>query len=158
MPRLVDNPHAAAGDLFEQFVIAEVTDGGEHTRTGSISNRRHDMTSIARQPQRLGLAIDSVEVGEKGAKRFGQLAMQFEQLLTVGHLSCFDGLQVISDHLVKARKRFGRVIRCSAHELSLSNQARASGPPARASEATRRRAHYGRYDRRSAGASSPGNA
>ena len=35
LPRLVNDPHAAAGDLLEQFIVAEVPDGADTGRPGS---------------------------------------------------------------------------------------------------------------------------
>ncbi len=69
LPRLVDDPHPAPGDLLQQLVVAEVADGRQ--RGVAVRLDRAGRVQPAGQPQRGGDPVHAVEVGEEGAQRLG---------------------------------------------------------------------------------------
>ena len=78
---LVDDTHAAASDLFEQLVLAEVADRlGQRQRVGT--NER--LVKLSRQLQRRDDRLDLIEVMEER----GQFAREFrtigDEALSVG--------------------------------------------------------------------------
>jgi len=87
LPRLVDDAHAAARDLVEHLVIAEVA---ELARPGR--------QQVA---QRGGEAVEVVLVGEEGGQVVGQLGVFVEQFFPAGGGSVLERTQVAGQHLVQ---------------------------------------------------------
>ena len=85
LPGLVDDAHAAAGDLLQQLVIAEVADGAQ--RRGNPGGRLagSSVGAFARR-RRDGGPPHPVVVGEERAQGLGQLRVPGKQLLPVGGL------------------------------------------------------------------------
>ena len=99
LPRLVDDPHAAPGDLLQQFVVAEVAD--HRRRSAAVRLGLAGLLQAAIQPQGRGHAIHPVEIGEEGAEGVGVLGVAIEQLLAIGDLAALDGQHVGGDGRVE---------------------------------------------------------
>jgi hypothetical protein len=80
LPRLVDNAHAAAGDLLQQLVVAEITDAG----AGRPCHR----------PDRLRQPGEAILVDQEGAQLGGKLGMLLHPLLPVGRPTRLRRLEV----------------------------------------------------------------
>ena len=101
LPRLVDDPHAAAGDLGQQFVVAEITDSRSWRSRDSFrhpDNRR----SLGGVFQLIGNALDRIAIAEERLQVAGQIRMRGQQCLPVERLAPFDRMDVISQHLFRA--------------------------------------------------------
>jgi hypothetical protein len=83
LPRLVDDAHAAARDLREQFIVAE---GGARTLGGSGPQRRREL-------------LDTILIGEVGFQVIGKLGMGAEQFVPLRRLAGVDCRQVGGQHL-----------------------------------------------------------
>lgn len=101
---LVDDSHAAARDLFEQFVLAEVADRlGQRQRIGT--NER--LVKLSRQLKRRGDRLNLIEVLEEG----GQLAREFrmigDEALPIGRFTPFDRREVVGDQGIEIEMGLG---------------------------------------------------
>jgi hypothetical protein len=103
---LVDDAHAAAGDLFKQLVTAQRLAGA-----GGLG-------VLAGRTQRPHQAVEPVLVGEEGDQLLGQLGVVPEQFLAVGGLAAADGLQVGGQDLVQQALVVVRVAYGGVHRRS----------------------------------------
>jgi hypothetical protein len=113
VPSLVDDAHAAAGDLLQQLVIAEGAQAGPGGRGGD---------GLA---HRLRQALEAVVVGEELRQLGGQLGVPRQQLLPTGGGAFPGRLQVSRNDRVQAlpRVHFARLV--GAHRsLTAGGQAR----------------------------------
>ncbi len=119
LPGLEDHAHAAAGDLLEDLVVAEVT----HV----VAERRHAVGRAVRahgrrfgggRRDRHGEPGELLAVGEERSEFVGQVRMLRKQLLTVGRLSRFDCLDEGGQHLLQALFPVGRIRWRVAHGVT----------------------------------------
>ena len=97
LPRLVDDAHAAAGDLLQQLVVAEVA----HRRPRG-HGRALPGCQGRRGAERLGQAAKLVLVGEEGPQFPGEVGVPAQQLVSVGSLAETFRLQVVGQDAVDA--------------------------------------------------------
>ena len=99
LPRLVDDAHAAAGDLLQQLVITDVADGGPQRR-GRPDCRRGDRLcrgSLLAPPQQR----HRVAVGEIRLQFPGQVGVFGEEEGAIDDLAAVQPLHVIGEHLLQ---------------------------------------------------------
>ncbi len=95
--RLVDDAHAAAGDLSQELVIAEVADARQGT--GAVAtNFRIRSTG---QPKGCRSLSHAVVIREERTQRFGVLRMLIEQLLSIGPPTGVDGFEVCRNDAIE---------------------------------------------------------
>ena len=102
MPGFVNHPHAAAGDLFDHFVLADFAARSQRGR------RVDGDRSVIRAGRRRSVHGDGgdqigelVLIGEEGAQLASQMRTAGQPVGAVGGLAGFDGLQVGQDNLVQ---------------------------------------------------------
>ena len=99
LPGLVDDSHAAAGDLLQQLVIADVTDGSQ--RAGAVAVP-HAQGVLAGQGGNLPLAR------KEGAQLGRQVRVALEPDFLLRTLTRLNGLEVSGDDFIEAAFVFGR--------------------------------------------------
>ena len=93
LPGLVDHAHAAAGDFFQQFIIAEIANARQPIRARRFLGADRGVAGMSLL-QRLRHALHRRLVREKLAQFLGEVGMPAQQLRAVGVLSRIDRLQV----------------------------------------------------------------
>ena len=99
LPRLVHHAHAAACDLLQQLVFAEVT----HCFQGRRAHGRFAGCERGRLTHGNGCGSlpHAVVVGEKHLQGFGQVRMPGQQFLPIRRLAAIDRVQKSRDDLVE---------------------------------------------------------
>jgi hypothetical protein len=91
LPGAIDHAHAAAGDLLQQFVIAEVMQDRAR-RLDRFAGRQGRWFRVG--SKRLGQVLNLVMVREERSQLGGQVGMTGEQVLPVRRLAGFDRLDI----------------------------------------------------------------
>ena len=118
LPRLEHDAHAAARDLLQDLVVAEVAHVVAHDRHADRRAVRADRRRLrGGRRDRHGEPGELLAVGEERGQFVGQVWMFGKQFQTVGRLSRFDRLDVGGQHFLQALFPVGR-IRCFVHGSS----------------------------------------
>ncbi len=126
---LVDDAHAAAGDLLQQLVVAEVAD----PRQGAgLLRAAAGAVGVRGQLQCAGLAVEPIVVGEEGTQPVGQVGMASQQGGALGHDAGLDLLHIFRDDRVERIGMRTDGLVGSAHGFTLEAITGFSGLPGRA--------------------------
>ena len=87
---LVDDPHSAARDFLQQFVVAHVTE--LLPRPQGLSQR------VTKTADRFGPMVHAVSLTEELTQVVGQLRMGLQKLATIGRHTRLAGANVVGDH------------------------------------------------------------
>ena len=120
LPSLVDDTHAAAGDLFHQLVVPEVM----HDLAAATRMRRkrgghcHSAVSLRgdRRRQRLDGLAELRAIVEEGDQVGGHFGMGGQELGPVRLAAGFGGLQIGGDDFIDALVVGGRVAGFGGHD------------------------------------------
>ncbi len=106
LPRPVHDAHAAAGDLLQKLIIAEVANG--RARAGAARATGTNGFQVGQLLlDRPGQSLHGVAVGEEGAQVGGQIGMLLDEPGAVGRGSRLDGVEVVGQDPFESLVAFG---------------------------------------------------
>jgi hypothetical protein len=107
-PRLENHAHAAAGDRFQQLVVAEIGNPAQRRILLSWGRLGRLRETTLRRPEGCGRQPHAVVVGEEGPQVRRQVGVPGQQFLAFRRLPGIDGVQVRRDDFLQASRVGGR--------------------------------------------------
>jgi hypothetical protein len=104
LPGLVDDAHAAAGDLLQQLIVAEIAHHPQHGARGLAESQgrfpRASRRGHSRRADTFSDPIKAILVAEERAQLIGQVPVPAEQVFTIRGVTEALRFQVIGENAV----------------------------------------------------------